>query len=435
MTNDKLKDARVVAALAVNDVLKGRSLSASLPKRNQYLSAADRALASELAYGACRWYPRLKFYLSQLLKQPLRARDSDVEAVLLTGLYQLSASRIPAHAAVSTTVQAARLIGKAWAAKLVNAILRRFQREQKTLLEVALKQPEAQYCLPAWLIGKIKKAWGEQLQQVADVALAYPPMTLRVNIQANSITDYNQLLRAQEMTATTVNSVPCALVLEKAVAVQQLPGFAQADVSVQDAGAQLAAGLLDLQAGQQVLDACSAPGGKALHLLQTCETIELTAMDVSAERLQRVAENLERAKLKARLLAGDAVDANAEWADRQYDRILLDAPCSATGVIRRHPDIKLLRRPEDVKSLVLLQKEILQTMWSALKSGGKLLYVTCSVLPEENDSQIQHFVANQDDARVGTLSGDWGIKCLMGRQILPGEQNMDGFYYALLEKQ
>lgn len=424
---------RPAAALAVADVLGGRSLSDSLPARTQRLHGRDRALAAELAYGSCRWYWRLQSVAQRLLHRPLAARDRDLQALLLCGLYQLLYMRVPAHAAVAETAGAARALGKPWATALLNGVLRRLQREQVELLAGLDDDPVTRYALPAWLIGALREAWPERWQGVCDTLNAHPPMTLRVNQLRLSRQDYAVRLQAAGLTARPVPGLAAALTLDAPLDVQRLPGFAEGLVSVQDAGAQRAAGLLDLAPGQRVLDACAAPGGKTGHLLELEPGLALTAVDLDPVRLERVRENLARLGLQAHLAVGDAAAPAGAWADGGYARILLDVPCSATGVLRRHPDIRLLRRAADVAALAQRQDRILNAVWPLLEPGGKLLYATCSLMPAENEQRIEAFMRNHADAKVLPCAGDWGMARSVGRQLLP-EAGQDGFYYALLGK-
>jgi 16S rRNA (cytosine967-C5)-methyltransferase len=429
------RDPRAAAALAVTDVLGGQSLSEALPARSRAVGARDRALTAELAYGVCRWQPRLQPLALGLLQRPPKAKDRDILALLLVGLHQLLNLRIPAHAAVGETAGAARALGKSWAVKLINAALRTCQREQAERLAAVDRDPAARLALPGWLYQAIAEAWPTQLEAIASAYLAHPPMTLRVNRRQGELRHYAEQLQQAGLTARPHPLVPDALALDQPVDVSLLPGFAAGAVSVQDAGAQLAAPLLDARPGQRVLDACAAPGGKTAHLLELVDDLAMTAVDIDPARLERVGDNLQRLGLHAELAAVDAAAPPAAWRAQPFDRILLDAPCSATGVIRRHPDIRLLRRAADIPALAQRQAAILDALWPCLKPGGKLLYVTCSILPMENAQQIEAFMQRHGDARVLPLPDHWGHAQGAGRQTLPGEQGMDGFFYALLERQ
>lgn len=425
---------RALAALVVADVLAGSSLTDSLLKRNRLDDSRDRALVAELAYGACRWFFRLDALLQGLVHKPMKKRDADIHGLLLIGIYQLLYTRVPQHAAVAETAGAARALKKKWAVALINGVLRRLQREQEQHIARVLDIAEARYSQPAWFLQAVRSAWPGQWEAIVDALLERPPMTLRVNRQRSSIAEYQALLQQAGLKSSLVPGVPSALNLAHPIGVEQIPGFAEGLVSIQDAGAQIAAFLLQPEAGSHILDACAAPGGKTGHILEQAADLQVTALDVDAERLSRVAENMRRLRYQPRMLVGDAADPHGEWAGADYDRILLDVPCTATGVMRRHPDIRLLRRPSDVTDLVQRQAGIMAALWPRLKRGGRLLYATCSLLPEENELQIEKFVANNADCREIHVDDMPGVPRRYGIQILPGEQQMDGFYYALLEK-
>jgi len=422
---------RLVAAKVLARVLQdGQSLTAALDNAFPAIdSAKDRAFIQALCYGVCRQYHRLDFILSQLLDKPLK--DADVKALALVGLYQLKFMRVKPHAAVSETVLAARK--KPWAKSLINAVLRTYLREQEGLEHKADKCQVAALSHPDWLIKRIEQDWPEQALAIFLENNQQPPMALRVNLSKTSREDYLQLLAGQGIAAESVSFCPSAIILDKPVPVDLLPGFAGGLVSVQDTAAQLAAGLLDVQPGHRVLDVCAAPGGKTAHILESQPQLkELVAVDIDESRMQRVGENLKRLNLQAKLVVGDAANPASWWDGQPFDRILLDAPCSALGVIRRHPDIKLLRRAEDIGQLQALQKSILQAVWPLLAPGGLLLYATCSILKQENEQQVQAFLAEHSDAVELPIDADWGTTGACGRQILTGDSAMDGFYYALL---
>ncbi len=428
------QNPRAVAVSVLSRVLQdGQSLSSLLPHSFHSLPPERRALAQELCYGTLRWAPRLQALLGHLMDKPLKSKDSDIQSLLLLGLYQLAYMDVPPHAAVSETVAVTGLLKKGWAKGLVNAVLRRFQREQTALEQKIESDPVAVSAHPSWLLQLLQQAWPDQWQAIVQANNQRPPMVLRVNRHQTNRDNYLLELKAEGLDATASLHAPEALILERAVNVELLPGFAQGRVSIQDSAAQLAAHLVAPQPGMRVLDACAAPGGKTGHLLEICQDIEIIALDIEEKRLQRVEENLQRLGLGAVLIAADA--AHAEWWDgKPFDRILLDAPCSATGVIRRHPDIKLLRHPEDIPRLVSLQAAILENLWPMLAPGGMLVYATCSILPQENAGQLANFLANHDDAREHTIRADWGHAAEVGRQILPAQDGMDGFFYACIEK-
>lgn len=426
-------NTRLVAARVLTEVLQhGQSLTVALESALQTVeSGKDQAFIQALCYGACRYFHRLDFILSELLDKPLK--DMPIKALALVGLYQLSFMRVKPHAAVSETVLAARK--KPWAKSLVNALLRTYLRERDALELKAGQKPSAASSHPDWLIKQITQDWPEQAQAILLENNRQPPMVLRVNLAKTGRDSYLQRLNEQGVSAASVDFCDSALILDNPVPVERLPGFADGWVSVQDTAAQLAAGLLDVEAGQRVLDVCAAPGGKTAHILeQQAQLKELVAVDIDAARMQRVNDNLQRLGLSATRVVGDAEKPQDWWDGRPFERILLDAPCSALGVIRRHPDIKLLRRAEDIEALRVLQKNILAAVWPLLAPGGLLLYATCSLSKRENEQQIRAFLSRYPDAVEHPISASWGIACDVGRQILTGDFAMDGFYYARLRK-
>jgi 16S rRNA (cytosine967-C5)-methyltransferase len=430
-----LADARLTAVRQVAAVLDGQSLDAVLAAAPAATDDRDRALAAELSYGVCRWYFRLDAMVGRLLQRPLKARDRDLHLLLLVGAYQLLHSRIPPHAAVATAVDACRKLGKGWAGGLVNGVLRRLQREQAELAAAVDRDPALRHALPRWLYQAVADAWPAQAEKVLGALQERPPMTLRVDLGRLSRTECTARLAAAGLAARPHPAVASAVTLDDAAAVESLPGFAEGLVSVQDAGAQLAATLLDPQPGDRVLDACAAPGGKTLALAQQAPGIELTAIDIDPQRLERVAQNLARGAHRARVLVGDAaLTADADWADAPYQRILADVPCSATGVLRRHPDIRLLRRAADIDALVERQAAILDALWGLLAPGGRLLYVTCSLLPSENAMQVEAFLERHPEAEVVMLPAVPGTRAGEGVQLLPGIDDTDGFFYAALTR-
>ena len=427
---------RAIAARALQRVTyQGESLTEVFQHATlQNLSVRDQAWVRHVCFGAVRWHGRLGAILRELLDKPIKASDKDIECLLRLGLYQIIYQRTPDHAAVSETVEASRALKKAWAGSLVNGVLRRFLREQATVLAKVDQIESAQYSFPTWLADQIKHAWPQDWQAIMQASNEHPPLSLRVNGLLATREQYLERLKQQQIQAEPIASTELGIHLPEALAVTELPDFAQGSVSVQDAAAQQAAVLLAPQATMRVLDACAAPGGKTCHLLERYPQIELVALDNSAKRIKQVYENLTRLNLAATVKVADAVDLAAWWDGQTFERILLDAPCSATGVIRRHPDIKLLRKKTDIATLQQQQAALLQALWQVLKQGGLLLYATCSILPEENNLQIEQFLKTQPDARVKAIKATWGRELSVGRQILPGEQGMDGFYYALLEK-
>ena len=426
-------NTRLIVARVLSRVLQdGQSLTVALDNALQAVeSGKDRAFIQALCYGVCRYYHRLDFILSELLDKPIK--DLGVKALALAGLYQLNYMRVKPHAAVSETVLAARK--KPWAKALINALLRSYLREQDGLEQKADNVHYAAVSHPDWLIKQIEQDWPQQAQKIFLENNQQPPMALRVNLARISRDQYLQQLSAQGILAAAVSFCASAIILNKPVAVDLLPGFTEGLVSVQDVAAQLAAELLAVQPGHRVLDVCAAPGGKTAHILEyQPHTRELVAVDIDESRMQRVSENLRRLRLPARLVVGDAANPQDWWDGQLFDRILLDAPCSALGVIRRHPDIKLLRRAEDIKPLQALQKNILHAVWPLLAPGGIMLYATCSILKQENEQQIDIFLAEHPDAVELPVDAAWGCAGSHGRQIMTGESEMDGFYYARVGK-
>ncbi len=427
---------REAAARSLALVLRdGRSVSDVLPTALASLSDADRGLVRELVSGTLRWYPRLDVLLERLLQRPLRRKDSDVRALALIGLYQCLETRVPDHAAVSATVEAARGLGKPWAAGLVNAVLRRFLRERDSLLAALDDSEAARHAHPQWLIDWLRHDWPEHWGSILAANNQRPPMTVRVNSLRCTREEWLQRLQAAGLGGKAHPMAADAVVLSDPVGVERLPGFAEGEVSVQDAAGQLAADLLAPAAGDRVLDLCAAPGSKTCHILERYPKIgDLTAVDIDSDRLQRLRDNLRRLGLSAGIVVADGTNPKSWWDGRLYQRILLDAPCSATGVIRRHPDIKVLRRAEDIAPLVAMQKRLLDAVWPMLAPGGMLVYATCSVLQAENETLIAHFIDNAPDASAPSMDQGWGIARPRGRQIPTGEAGMDGFFYACLRK-
>lgn len=427
---------RLAAARALAAVLSGKaSLNSSLPAQLDKVDERDRGLTQDLAFGTARWQPRLDLLAAQLLQKPFKAADADVQALLLVGLYQLFYTRIPAHAAIGETVGCADKLKKPWAKALLNAVLRRAQREGQELLASMERDPVVRTAHPRWLQKSLKAFWPEQWEAICAANNAHPPMILRVNRRHHSRDAYLALLAEAGIGASACQYSRDGIVLAEACDVRGLPGFAEGWVSVQDEAAQLSADLLELAPGQRVLDACCAPGGKTCHLLEAeAGLAQMVAIDLEAKRLTRVRENLERLQLDAELIACDARDTASWWDGKPFQRILLDAPCSATGVIRRHPDIKLTRQADDIPALAALQGELLDALWPTLEVGGMLLYATCSSLPTENTEVIAAFLARTPGARELDLATEAGLRQPHGRQLLAQEGGHDGFYYAKLIK-
>ena len=427
---------RLAAAKALAAVLSGKaSLNSSLPTQMDKVEDRDRGFTQDLAFGTARWQPRLSALAAKLLQKPFKAADADVEALLLVGLYQLLYTRVPAHAAIGETVGCADKLKKPWAKALLNAVLRRAQRESEALLAELEHDPVVRTAHPRWLQKSLKAFWPQQWEAICAANNAHPPMILRVNRRHHTRDAYLDLLSEAGIAARACVYSRDGIILDAATDVRSLPGFAEGWISVQDEAAQLAADLLDLAPGQRVLDACCAPGGKTCHILEAEPALAgVVAVDLEAKRLVRVRENLERLGLSAELIAADGRDTATWWDGKPFQRILLDAPCSATGVIRRHPDIKLTRQPDDIAALAVLQGELLDALWKTLEVGGILLYATCSTLPTENTEVIEAFLARTPGARELDLATAAGIKQSHGRQLLAQEGGHDGFYYAKLIK-
>ena len=423
MQRIQLEAAKVVSKV----VREGRNLTEVLKeslRRQSSLNPQERGALQDLCYGTLRYYSRLTFILDSLLERPVR--ESPLRCLLLVALYQLQHTRAGQHAIVDQAVRATKNVNGA-AGGLVNAVLRNSLRKQQALLEAADRREESHYAYPQWWIDAMKMQYGEQADAILLAGNRHPPMTLRVNARQSTASEYQQVLASQDFAAHIV--APDALMLERPVAVERLPEFAAGRVSVQDAGAQFAARLLDAEDGMRVLDACAAPGGKSAHLLELRD-IELHALDKDEQRLQRVRENMSRLQLEARVICGDAASPQDWWDGKPYQRILADVPCSASGVVRRHPDIKWLRKPGDIDAFAVQQEQILEALWPLLERGGKLLYATCSVFERENREVIAAFLKRHEEAARLELS----VPGMMDGQLLPNDEH-DGFFYALLQKQ
>jgi len=439
----RISVARQASLKTLKQVFNGQSLSAVQAKTIDSLEdGRDRGLANEIVNGVLRWRWQLEFIISQLLSKPLKTKDSDVQLILLMALYELDECRSPDYAVINESVELVRKSGKKWATGLINAVLRRFTRE-KEKLQFSFDTEQARFSHPQWLLEKIKQDWPPDgdygWQQILDANNQRPPFWLRVNQRQGSATNYQQTLSDNAIEAATSEIAEFALKLSHGIDVRQLPGFAEGSVSVQDVGAQLSAQLLNLEKGQRVLDLCAAPGGKSCHILERHKDIDkMVAVELEKHRMLRVEENLQRLKLasasQVECIVADANDYRQWWDGLPFQRILIDAPCSASGVIRRHPDIKSLRRESDINKLVELQTEILRSAWQMLAVDGELLYVTCSIFKDENQGQVKQFLSENDDAEEIKINADWGRLCDYGRQLLPGEFDADGFYFCRLKK-
>jgi len=420
---------RVSAAQVLDGVLhQGRSLKAGLAQvLPRIADPRDRALLEAICFTALRQRARYDAALQLWLQKPLADRDAELRALLLAGFAQLDGMGLPAHAAVSATVEAARALGRAHQAGMVNALLRRAQRE-------GFPDADPAATWPAWLRKKVSLEWGGQAGAIFAASAVAAPLWLRVNRVRTTPEAYRQVLAEAGVDSTTVTALADALRLDAPVAVAALPGFEQGDVSVQDAAAQAVADALAPAAGARVLDACAAPGGKAAHLLERDPGLQLLALDVDARRLARIGQTLERVGVQATLLAADATVPATWWDGIPFDAVLLDAPCSATGVVRRQPDVLLHRRPDDLAAVCALQARLLDATWTTLRPGGVLLYATCSILKDENQHQVEAFLARTPDASAEDLGPAYGHGAGPGRQRLPGEEGMDGFFYARVVK-
>jgi len=426
-------NARLAALRSVASVLDlGRTLSdTGFPVCG--LNARDAGFARRLAYGVLRWYGALDWLAGNLLQRPLKKRDADLHRLILLGLYQLWREDVPPHAAVHATAACARDLGKPWATGLVNALLRRFQREREAWL-VRLASHEARFSHPGWLLGRLREDWPNDWAAIVEANNCQAPLWLRRNRRRKGSENITARLEQAGFGVRTCNPTPDALLLEPAAPVHDIPGFDEGLLSVQDAAAQLAAPLLQPQAGERILDACAAPGGKACHLLELEPGLELTAVDLTADRTGLIRESLRRLGLTAQVVEGDATRPEDWWDGQPFDKILLDAPCSATGVIRRHPEIKWLRSEQQVRAARDRQRLLLDRLWPLLGAEGMLVYATCSVLHCENDRQVEAFLGRHSDAHCIGPAFSPGRQLSPGRQILPGEDGMDGFYYAVLRK-
>lgn len=390
-------------------------------------------MTKELCFGVCRHYVRLTVMAEHLVDK--RPKDLTVWIALLMGFYQLHYMRIPDYAVVQETVALLTAMKKVWAKGLVNAVLRHFCRQRPTILATMAKDDAFIYGHPRWLLARLQADWPQDWQAIAMANDQHPPMVLRVNQAKVTVQDYLQRLINAGINAEAHPIVPSAIILTDACEVDSLPNFREGWASVQDSAAQLAVSLLDLAPGLRVLDACCAPGGKTGHLLESEPGLaECVALDVDERRLQRVEDNLTRLGLQAHLIANDALKPEQWWDKRPFDRILLDAPCSATGVIRRHADIKLLRTAEDIEAIAKVQRQLLHSLWPLLAPGGLMVYATCSIMKIENEKQVAAFIAKHQDCKAIIKPWPWGRSTGYGQQIIPGEHGMDGFFYCVLSK-
>ena len=432
----RLQAARVLLAVT----LDYEQLDEALVRYSEQLSTKDAALLQAICYGVMRFYVELLFWLEHLAKRPANDLKPAVQVLILSGLFQLKYMRVPAHAAIHATVESAAFLQSKRAKGLINAVLRGFQRnlsdndQDKCNQLIESQADTVRYSHPQWILQKLKTDWPEQWQQVVNKNNQQAPMVLRVDVRQIELDDYLLRLESANIEADKHPVATDALTLSQPIDVDLLPGFNEGLVSIQDSAAQLAAPLLQHDSSQRVLDACAAPGGKTAHILQIAQPATLVALDNSSLRLKRVEDTLQRINRNAEVVQGDASKPDEWWDGELFDRILLDAPCSASGVIRRHPDIKYLRSERALLKIVKRQKKILEALWQLLKPGGMLLYVTCSVFKVENEEQVAAFMACHVEAKLAEMPASWG-RGRTGRQVLPGDDGMDGFYFALLMKQ
>jgi 16S rRNA (cytosine967-C5)-methyltransferase len=425
---------RADGATALFSVLEqGQSLRQSFAYLQAQHNEKDRAWLQEMVYGVLRNLPQLQYWLRQLIHKPLKSKQKIIEHLLLLGIYQLAFSRVSTHAAVAETVGACDKLKCKGLKGLVNACLRNFIRQD--LNSHRSEDPRISSGMPKWLYRRLKENYPQNLPELLVAMNSRPPIWLRVNQRQVSLEDFCDALRKQQIQfETSVPETPDAVILRKGYDLTTIPGYPQGWFSAQDGAAQLAAGLLSAKPGERILDACAAPGGKTCHILELQPKLdECVALDLDPQRLQKVAENLERLQLHAVLVQGDAAQPDTWWDGRSFDRILLDAPCSATGVIRRHPDIRWLRKDSDIEQLVQTQARLLESLWPLLKTGGTLVYATCSILKQENRMQILRFLRDHQDAKLAPVHPQ-ETPDQPGMQILPGDREMDGFYYARLTK-
>jgi len=428
--------ARHSAVQVLSSVIgDGNKLSDVLSDKKIVIDDKDKPIVQEICYGTVRWYYLLESILDSLVDKPIKRKDQILKYLILSGLYQLKFMRKPAHAVISETVSICNGLKRTSAKGLVNAILRRYQREADKLENKLTNELEIRTSHPKWLIDRLRQDWPEDYLSILDANNNKPPMYLRVNQQNISRDNYNKLLNEQHITASKTEFSDSGIKLLTPCNVDELPEFNNGFISVQDLAAQLAIPLLRLERGQHVLDACAAPGGKSIHILETEPNIaSLTLVEKEKSRAHRIEENLLRMQMNAKLKIADLCQLDDWWDGQLFDRILLDAPCSATGVIRRHPDIKISRTPEHINKNSQLQAELLHAAWQTLKHGGRMLYVTCSILRQENSETIKTFLQSHPDSKLETIQTAWGIDTGYGQQIITGQYNMDGFFYAVLLK-
>lgn len=426
------------ASLTIERLISGRgSLSTLMPGFYEKLPRTQHPKYKEICFGSCRWYYRLEILLEQLSDKPIKKSEYRVRAIIIVGLYQLMSMRTPSHAVVNEAVDSARRLNKPWARSLINAVLREFTRSGDKMVRQLLKEDNFKHAHPLWLIERLQAQFPDDWQAIVKANNSHPPLCLRVNLRKIKRDSYLQLLSDKNIPAKPATISPAGVYLLQGLPVNQIPGFRDGLVSVQDEAAQLAAYFLSPDKNKRGLDACAAPGGKAGHLLEMEPSTQLLVLDNKEERLEKVKSNFKRLQVYANMQVADAADVSSWWDGRRFDFILLDAPCSASGVIRRNPDIRLLLNPDQIESNSLLQKELLDTLWGCLTDGGQLLYATCSLFGEENNELIEHFAAKRGDCLTEALTLDSAVphkKHSSGIQLLPNSDGTDGFFYSLLKK-
>lgn len=427
------QNPRIAALKALAEVLDEHKNLGDSEALAAIQDSRDAALARNLAYGVLRWLSALEWLAARLLAKPIKKREADVQRLVLLGLQQLWHDHTASHAAVNETAECARSLGKTWAVGLINAVLRRFQREREALLG-SMQQAGKQFAQPDWLLAEIQRDWPDNWREIIDENNRQAPLWMRINRQKADENELQNLLKDAGFEVEGHSLARDAISISPAAAVTRIPGFEQGWLSVQDPAPQLARDLLDPHRGERILDACAAPGGKTAHLLESCTGLDLTALDKQPQRSAQIEQNLARLDLSATVLTADAMDTGTWWNGKKFNKILLDAPCSATGVIRRHPEIKWLRSSAQVEAVVKVQAGLLNALWPLLEAGGTLVYATCSILKRENSGQIGRFLELHADAVLAGPVVEWGAAGPLGRQIMPGEAGMDGFFYAVLRK-
>jgi 16S rRNA (cytosine967-C5)-methyltransferase len=428
-------DTRALAARSLADVaMRGASLREVMERNAPKLrDPRDRALLMALLSEGARWWLRFDAAIDQLLEKSLRHKDPAIHALLVLGLVQMDILQLQDYAAVAATVEATRALKRPQLAGLVNAVLRRWQRERVSLIDRLDAKPQTRHAHPEWLAKALARDWPAQAEAVMAADNIEPPLMLRVNRRRITRAALLAQFEASGYAARAHSWLADALVLPHSSDITRMPGFEDGLFAVQDGAAQVAADLAELKDGMRVLDACAAPGGKACHLLERAN-IDLTALEVDAKRGERIRQNLMRLRLDAKIVIGDAGAPAGWWKRQPFDRILIDAPCSATGVLRRRPDVRLHRRESDIAAMHEQQRRILSALWPLLAPGGRLIYITCSVLRAENEAIVSELLAEQPDAHALTFALPAGQAAAIGWQILPGDGDLDGMYYAVLEK-